>query len=300
MISRTTAFDLEDLFGTEGIPEGWKYRSAYQISNNGLILGALTTIDADIIHPITGKRPEQGFIIDTLSPSPTVTLLPLLDGIAQYRPIKINNAGDMVGLYWAEDGTKGKFFFNPDEDENLRFLDPLTYAVHLGERINGVAVVGGQYGPTGSNVFRWNPATGTTTVVPSVSTVWVLTDINDAGNFSGIQTGKIFGMRIIGDTMQSMWPYSQVANAINNSNDVLLSGGYLYRDDRGTIFLKSYLSGSSADLALWNSATFVWTSKLNNRDTVTKYGQMAGHLNVPVNGASRQQPFLLTPIAKKR
>lgn len=301
-VNRQTAFDFAATFGGAGVPEGWKYKEARDINDQGIILGVLTTIDPTLVDPVSGKRPVRGFILDTRVPSPSIVLLPELVGISQYHPYHLNNDGDIVGRYWAEDGGRGFFFFNPAEHENLIRLDPIIATADLGERIDGIAMVGGQVNPRGTTVYRCIPELGVMNVVSNITNVWFVNGMNDNGSFVcwhqsvGPRPG-----RIVGDKLETLAPYNQAPLDINNSNDVVLTGGYLYRDDRGAIALKLYLSGSKADLATWNSTSTVNLNLINDRDSVSKYGVMAGQLDFYVNGVNtRQQPFTLTPIAKRR
>ncbi len=258
-------------------------------------------VDPTVIEPITGLRPERGYMIDSQAPAPSVVLLPEFDGLPKYRPLRMNNAGDIVARYWGEAGATGFFFFNPLLHDEPILLDVDAATMELAERVNGVAMVGGQANPRGTTVFRSFPELGTTTYLPNLNNVFWIYDMNDQGNFAGGYNAGPLNMRIVGDQLQPLSPTRQGAWSINNANDVLLGGGYLYRDDRGSINLTSYLSGAKADITRWKSATTIMTTELGEREATTKYGPMAGYLSFYVNGVRlKEQPFTLTPVARRR
>ncbi|HRE99486.1 MAG TPA: hypothetical protein PLI18_03140 [Pirellulaceae bacterium] len=300
-ISVTTAIDLENLCTGGGIPAGWTFDFALDINDQGIILGNLVPVDPTVIEPITGLRPERGFMIDSQAASPSVVLLPEFEGIPKYRPLRLNESGDIVARYWVAGGSTGVFFYNPLLHDEPILLDVDAATVELGERVNGVAMVGGQANPRGTTAYRSFPELGITTYVPNLTNVWWIYGMNDQGNFCGGYNAGPLSMRIIGDQLQPLSPTRTGAWSINNSNDVMLGGGYLFRDDRGTINLTSYLSGAKADITRWKSATTIMTTELGERDATTKYGRMAGYLAFYVNGVwQKTQPFSLTPVAKRR
>ena len=311
-INPSTAIYFEDAFGNAGIPDGWKWNYVYDINDHGIMVGTLATIDPD---PTTGNHLRRGFILDTLAPQPSVVLLPELDGILEYIPSKINNQGDMVGRYVALDGITGWFFFNPAEhDELIRvdLLDPyrvesdesLLGTLHLGDRVNGFAMVGGQYatrGSSGNYVYRCFPELGTFEVSTLPGRVRVH-DMNSHGALVGYSgdfyTASHFPIRIDGSQIRTINLSRKSAWDINDTGDVVIEGGYMYRDDRGVINLTSYLSGTKSDINRWKSARFNASTLMNDRGSVSKYGQVAGVLTIDVNGVTQKQAYLLTPIVR--
>ncbi len=243
-ISATTAMDLESTFGTAGLPEGWQIERAVTINDDGVISGYMTTID-----PETGVKRGWPFLLDTLADNPEVVPMPDVTAITSCYPTDFNNAGDILCRY-SLDGKTYYFFFNPALDSEPYFQDqPVASGVALSNpTANQPAQV--MLRLLDGSLQRWIPEWNTLAAV-GVSGIYV-DDVNDAGHVAGqYQTRP---MRLITPPPQKFGLGYANAYSINNSDDVAIDDGYIYRDDTGYIYLKTYLSGSKADKALWASA----------------------------------------------
>lgn len=293
-ISATTAIDLETMIGGSGVPEGWHVTHAKSINNFGIILGEMAGIDLE-----TGNKVRWGFVIDINAPSPTVIPLPEIPGVDEFsvmRPMSINNDGDILCQYTA-DGARWIFVVNPFTQAEPQFLNQPVWDSYSSKIANATsshsAIVGTRLAD--GTLARWTPETNT---LQRLEVNGTHAGINDAGHIAGYYNG--FAMRLITPPPKTFNVGYQLlpgAGGINNSSDVTIGGGYLYRDDVGLINLTNYLSASTADRALWTGALSKGVGGITERDSKSNYGRMIGSLTFRDSaGQLCRQPFILTPI----
>ncbi len=294
---RTTATDLIDAIQGAGLPEGWRIsQGQLHLNDHGVILGSMSTIDP---NPTTGVRDSWVYLLDTRSPSPEIVPLPAFAGVLACLPIGLNDNGDIVCSYKPESGPWNFFLYNPAIDDEPLFLDPMYRGVKLGEAIDGLpAMIGGRYGDGLTTAYRAVPELGLFSTVPwSGGGSMFIQDMNSSGVFVGLN-GNLNPVRLVGSTMQTFsLPSGTRPVDVNESNDVLFNKVYLFRDDVGTINLRSYLKGSKSDLAIFTGASSVSTAKCNDRDLSTDYSQVCGSLT---RSDGVVMPFLLTPVITSR
>jgi len=296
-VSKTTATDLIELIDGAGLPEGWRItQGGLHLNDNGVILGSMSTIAP---NPATGIRDSWVYLLDTRAPYPEIVPLPAFGGVLGCNPIGLNDNGDIVCSYKSESGVWGFFLYNPATSDEPMFLDPMYKGVKLGEADDELpAMIGGRYGEGNSTAYRAVPELGLFSTVPwsSGSSVFIQ-DMNSSGAFVGLGANMV-PVRLVGTRMQTFsLPSGTLSRDINESNDVLFSKVYLFRDDVGMINLRSYLKGSKADLAIFSGASSVNTAKCNDRDPLTNYAQVCGSLT---RSDGVLMPFLLTPVLSSR
>ncbi|XZE35497.1 hypothetical protein SH501x_000995 [Pirellulaceae bacterium SH501] len=289
-INPTSAMDLRSI--TE-VPEGWEIEGVAGINDNGIIFGRMTSQD-----PETGLVEKWPFLLDTLAdelvavpipdlPSQLLSSLPNdLQSLSTSSPIAISNHGDLLFRFSVAPGEGYALVFNPWE-QTVNYFDQLVFSVFLGNSLTGPAIVGGRYAD--GSVFRWTPETGT---IENFNLTMAVFAMNDRGVIAGQFNSR--AARLI-TAPPRMFSNSVVAWDVNNSNDLALSGGILFRDDVGSVTITNYLSGTKADRNRWYSATSNLTLALNDRQPASGFSQMAGYLTFQ---DGTQQPYLVTPIAK--
>ncbi|MFO0975704.1 MAG: hypothetical protein U0996_04860 [Planctomycetaceae bacterium] len=299
-ISLTTAMDLEEMVLGAGVPTGWRLTHARSINDGGMILGEMAGTD-----PETGEPVRWGFVLDALSPEPTVIPLPDIPGVDEYsrlRPVDINNNGDIL-CYYSADGALWNVVFNPFLQTGPWYLDQPVWGTYSNRMGNATASNGATVGVrlADGTLARWIPASNVLVNLGVGSNVTCL-DVNDAGHMVGSYNN--LPMRLITPPPKTFNVGTQLTNwasGINNSNDVTISSGYLYRDDVGLVNLSSYLSGTTADRAIWTNAVIKGVGRITDRDVTSNYGQIMGTLSIRnADGTLYYQPYLLTPIAPAR
>ena len=289
-INPTSAVDLRSI---TQVPEGWEIEGVVGINDNGIIFGRMTSQD-----PETGLVEKWPFLLDTLAdelvavpipdlPSQQLSSLPNdLQSLSTSSPIAISNHGDLLFRFSVAPGEGYALVFNPWE-QTVYYLDQLVSSVFLGNPITGPAIVGGRYAD--GSVFRWTPATGT---IENFNLTMAVFAMNDRGVIAGQFNSR--AARLI-TAPPRMFSNSVVAWDVNNSNDLAMSGGILFRDDVGSVTITNYLSGTKADRTRWSSATANLCLALNDRQPASGFSQIVGYITFQ-DGS--QQPYLLTPIAK--
>jgi hypothetical protein len=297
-ISPHMGIDLEVFVGGAGIPEGWELQSAGSISHTGVIFGTMHRLD-----PVTGLRIDQWpYIINSRAANPEVIPIPDPGLPGKLIALRINVAGDLL-IRQEVDGLASLVFWNPATGAPpATFREPWA-GLQMGNPIGGKGAVVGMELQSGE-VVRWYPDSGE--IVSLGSYTLVIFGMNDWGTMVGqILTspglGKPFRM-ITAPPQIFTQPNLSVAWDINNANDFVLTGpAQLYRDDRGLIPLTSYVTGTKADVATWKNASSSFPTKINDRDTKTKYGQIAGRLSLKdASGQTYYQPYVLTPVGFQR
>ncbi|MCA9038428.1 MAG: hypothetical protein KDA91_25055 [Planctomycetaceae bacterium] len=296
-ISATTAMDLEAMIDGAGVPTGWRLTHARSINDGGIILGEMAGSD-----PETGEPVRWGFVLDTLSTEPAVIPLPDIPGVDEFsrlRPVDINNNGDIL-CYYSANGALWNVVFNPFLQSGPWFLDQPVWGSYSNKIGNATASSGAIVGIrlADGTLARWIPESDLLVNLGVGSNVMCV-DINDAGYMVGSYNNS--PMRLITPPPKTFNVGVQLTNwasGINNSNDVSISSGYLYRDDIGLVNLSSYLSGTTVDRTLWSNAALKGLGKIADRNVTSKYGQMIGTLSIRnADGTLYYQPYLLTPIA---
>ncbi len=295
-LSTTRAFDLETLIGGAGLPPGWSISVARDINNHGMILGQMTSTDPD-----TGKSLVWPFLLDTTAEAPQIAPLVLPEQITFCMANAINDNGDTLCTYLDPAALKlRKFFFNPFVHDEPILLDPDVLSYHLSNPTDGSpAMVGGMMGggsyALGTTAYWAVPELGVQTY-STMAAYTSVNDMNDAGHFCGIYGNR--PMRLI-TLPPTTFAYGTSARAINNADDVVIEGGYLYRNETGLTLLKNLLSGSRADLSTWGKATKTKCNLLAERSTTTNHALVGGTQEFVSGGVTTIRPFLLTPIFTK-
>ncbi|HAN96904.1 MAG TPA: hypothetical protein DCQ98_05465 [Planctomycetaceae bacterium] len=295
-LSTTQAFDFEALIGGAGLPPGWSLSVARDINNHGMILGQMSSTD-----PVTGKSLVWPFLLDTTAEDLQIAPLVLPEQITFCKAYAINDNGDTLCTYLDPEASKFRnIFFNPFVHETPILLDPEVLSYHLSNPTDGSpAMVGGMMGgsyPLGTTAYWAVPELGVQTYT-TMAAFTSVSDMNDAGHFCGVYANRPMRMITLPPTT---FAYGTVARAINNADDVVIEGGYVYRNETGLTLLKNLLSGSRTDLSTWGKATRTKCNLLTERQANTNHARIGGTQEFVANGVTTIRPFLLTPIVVKR
>lgn len=294
-LSATQAFDLETLIGGAGLPPGWYISVARDINNHGMILGQMASTNPD-----TGKPLAWPFLLDTTSEAPQVVPLDLPESITKCLASAINdNCDTLLNYPDAASASFRQLFFNPFVHDEPILLDPDAISAHLSNPVDGSpAMVGGTI--RGANLAYWAiPELGVQTYSSLAAPVGA-NDMNDAGHLCGIygNSGSSRPMRLI-TLPPTTFAYGTTAWAINNADDVVIEGGYIYRNETGLTLLRNLLIGSRSDLSTWGKATKTKCRVLAERSTTTNHALVGGTQEFVSGGVTTIRPFLLTPIFTK-
>ena len=306
------AIDLNAIV-TAGLPDGWRLRSALAINDWMVVVGNIEKIGSDPIE----TRP---IAIDLAAVNPVVDLLPdvgVVFGLtAGYR---INENGDILGIYELADGIWGAWFFNPglyDGDPEVRDLrdgipqdmsdespDPLLIPFRgLDLSLNNP--VGDSRAQVAGDVdhvpFRYTLGDAEPEWFPEVDLVLWVGGLNDSGTFCGLHRGpKIKGKIKVDpfrfdeslETSLELLPTDnyQQPYGMNSWGD-LLTSSYVYRDDWGWVKINDLVVGTDADMQAWSSgnAYVAYQNGINDRGGLSLAGQIAGYF-------SDGRLFVLTP-----
>ena len=299
-----TAIDLNDI-GAVGVPNGWVIASAMDINDLGAIVGYLRPVGT----PANLPSVRRGFVLDTSVNPPLLSLLPD-DAWGNTYARRINENGDVQGVFQRSDSTWGAYLFKPA-------LNPALYGTpdQFPEIINVVLA-----NPTAMNLI--NPSVGFPAKVVGMNAAnnafsyvrgGSLTYITSFGfiNDNGIICGTLYKDITIrkNTTRRQSFIFRDAAgtqeivagsdgmgafgfNAHGTIMAQLSSKTLLYQDLWGFVDINSLVTGTPADRAEWTYATSHVTKQ--NDSGPLGFGQIAGPQWFS-NGSKGY--FLLTPVS---
>jgi probable HAF family extracellular repeat protein len=274
-INPLRVIDLNTLpFG--GGVTGYHLGSAVGINEHQVIVGYL----------LNEANNRLGFAIDFSAESPVVDLLPNLGSDFSYG-MRINENGDVLGLFEDVDGVQYGYLYNPgyygvpgsrnprdgsplDLSTDLPDILPLSGRANELELNNPLGERPAQVGGTDANGIAFRYTTGADPVYedfPDLDLTWdsLFFGINDSGVFIGNARYTPEGAKGKGRTQTQPFRYGlsvewlmmdsvETPQDINNSND-LISYTHVYRDGWGWVPIDQLVEGSEADLADWLMGT---------------------------------------------
>jgi probable HAF family extracellular repeat protein len=319
--SPSAVIDLNTLINVEDLPLGYHIASAVGINDHQVIVGSL--------HDAEGNR--LGFALDYGAAPRVLDLLPELSPTYNYGR-RINENGDILGVYLDVDGLYNAYLFNPGfYDGNLgvpdlRDLrggdgapidmssDPVTFlpldgsanSVELNNPLNGrPAQIGGT--DSGGNAFRYTPGGSPAyESFPEINhdLLRAVYGINDDGTFCGRALVPVVGGKGKGKTVSAPYRFNTSLEGLPidtnqwinppqiNNSGDLMTGKYVYRDGRNWVHIDTLVSGTIEDLDAW----FLGTpnlEKMSDRVTTHDAGHLAGTLDT---GDIFGIMFVLTPV----
>jgi hypothetical protein len=279
-------------------------------TNHGFKLGLGTSaLRADALSVLVHLG-IQACVLDLAAAMPQVVLLPNWGDWVSHYAYRVNDNGDILGVYENDDGSSGLYFYNPNDPNSPYFLDGVQTLNQLNNPVGDrPAQVAGTFAGAAQAPFRWTPQTNTLETFGSLTTYGGgIYGLNDAGTLCGstqVVTGKparttTYPFRLNASLQLLSNAYGIWGESINSSGDVLLSpGGGIYRNDWSAYGnyadINKLVVGTSADLTFWASALSRELSRMNDRGLLSNAGQIAGRLLYDNGNAF--QPFLLTPVA---
>lgn len=168
---------VEDLFG-----EGWRFASIIGMNDAGHLTGSVND----------GTAARKGFVIDTsldgeFSPDPANWLLRILPDFGSSYTFgkRINEHGDILGVYQREDGTYDYYIYNPWLDTSEAPMPALELGVST-QSANPVFNNFAQVAAVDQNgvAFTFDPATSQFRFFSEVE-YRSITGLNDNGSFAG-------------------------------------------------------------------------------------------------------------------
>ena len=281
-------------------PQGWTITSAVDINDQGVIVGYLQTPDG--LH-------RSGYVLDTtVAP---LALQPLPDqGSTFAMGWRINESGDVLGVYGEPSGKYGAYVYNPalnngaPVDLNVTMISPLA---DMNNPVPGAhdtqVTVQVDDGTNIGKPLRWTRGQGfdsyATTTTRAIA-------INDSGTICGwttpVKSGRPYPFRDsyptdAMDILTIAALQGGSAVAINSSGDLLItvnntSTGYVYQDTYGALSIVSLLDPADPDVELFLSYTQFYAYDMNDRVSSAPFGQIVG-LIVLADGTAH--PYVLTP-----
>lgn len=239
------------------LPDGFRFRSAYDVNESGLVVGSMGTDDLLL---------RQGYVLDTgLSTDPgdwVFYALPTL-GAPTSAAYLVNDWGDVVVRYDHPDGGSDWYLYNyyaPATNEPLALELPGSHAYGLNNLRQVLLKAPGSYSPAlfeegrGVTVFSdadYYPPSG-----PSL--------LNDAGVFAwqavvqtrGRNTARVPVRRNIGgSTLEYLMSTSSAPYDINQQSDVTIHYGgspsYLYHNEAGLLPIADLIPDSDPLKSFW-------------------------------------------------
>lgn len=302
-----------------GIPAGYQISSAVGINDHQVIVGYLTNDGG-------GWGDRIAFAMDWATENPVVDLLPHMGSTFTYGA-KINENGDILGVYNNEVGVSMAYLYNP----GLYNGDPVSRTLRDGQAIdlsngttsplpdsnsgfgaqfftlnNPVGDRPAQVAGTDPNGIAFRYTTGSHPIYetfPEIEMSGYVSGINDTGTFCGTLQGST---SVKGKRQRTLQPFrcnlvvealpdalnSSVAG-INNSGDLAAFKG-IYRDDWGWRPARDLpVVGQEGDMVLWSASSYARDLVcISDRVTPDDVGFIAGRIS---NG-SNNVLFLLTPV----
>jgi uncharacterized membrane protein len=227
--SRHGFLDVGGVFTTIDDPNATSGSEATGINNSGQIVGTYNLNPPEVGHVLEGAH---GFLYNQAA----MTFSPIDDptaGVTNTTPIKINDAGDIVGIFRVNGGSGNGFLDSGGSFSTVNF--PGQNGTHDNGINNGGEIVG-QYKDSGGarHGFLDNGGIFTTIDFPGAPQT-ILSDINNFGDILGNYTttqGAIFGFVDKAGTLTTIaFPgaVNTEAYGINDKGDIVGT----YEDDGG-------------------------------------------------------------------
>lgn len=298
-----------------GLPPGYQINSVVGINEHQVMVGYLTHTSGNRI----------GYAIDWAAVNPVVDLLPNLDSVYSYG-VKINENGDILGVFGADNSSTQAYFYNPGVYGDPEFRvprdgSPLDWSSEVPDDLPPFGIVlrvalnnpgidsPAQIAGINQDGVPFRYTTGPFPLYelfPQINPITQLFEINDSGTFCG-QAGMTTSVK--GRTTRSYVPfrfsstiqyldqgtgqYQGPAYDINNAGDVVkptssgASSG-VYRDGRGWRQLTDLpVIGTTDDMLLWFNSSPTAKS-LSDRVTSDDTGCITGNISGKF--------FVLTPV----
>ena len=307
-----------------GIPAGYQISSVVGINEHQVLVGYLTN---DFGATGVDGNPIA-FAVDFAAVNPVVDLLPDMGSTRSYGS-KINENGDILGVYTDEVGAWRGYIYNPGLyngdpvvrlarngiPQNLR--NGITSSLPMGyspefKLNNPVGNIPAQVAGTDPNGIAFRYTTGPQPLYetfPEIDLDGNVGGINDAGTFCGVMNVTTVVKRIT-RTSQVPFRYTSIvgqlpgksgyaaASDINNAGDII-GGDDVYRDTWGWRQLTDLpVIGSDADVQFWLTSS-PSGELISDRVTSDDVGHIAGSISIPIAGSGgsyKSQPFVLTPV----
>ena len=303
-----------------GIPDGYQITSVVGINEHQVLVGYLTND-----FGASGNRIV--FAVDFAAVNPVVDLLPDMLSTRSYGS-KINENGDILGVYTDELGAWRGYIYNPglyNGDPLVRaardgipqdLRDGITSSLPMGfspgfNLNNPVGNIPAQVAGTDPNGIAFRYTTGLqplSETFPEIDLDGRVRGINDAGTFCGVMNVTTVVKRIT-RTSRVPFRYTSIvgqlpgnsgyssASDINNAGDII-DGDDVYRDTWGWRQLTDLpVIGYDADVLLWLTSS-PWGELISDRGvTSDDVGHIAGEISISTGGVSYYtRSFVLTPV----
>lgn len=286
-VNPTVAVDLNSIVAP---PTGWVIASAVDINDQGMIVGYLQSTD--------GSQ-TVGYFLDTLAATPALLPLPTQGSTYSYGR-RINESGDIAGVYRDASGTWGAYVYNVPSDTIIDLNVALQTAASVD--INNPTPAHDtqiclqiQDGSAFGAPYRWTRGHGLERISGTNTRVVA---INDSGTVSGsTYSGKPSRQYpfLYSTSLQVLTAVQGQASSINSSGD-LLAAPNIYHGDQGFLQIGKLLDTADPDAAALLSATGgnVGGLCMNDRIPGPDFGQIVGVTQLPNGG---WLPYFLTPVA---
>ena len=295
------------------VPGEWTSTGCWGINDQGQVVGYMNKI-------VGGTEQRAGFVMDLATSPPVWKYLPTPAGSSHAFGLRINEYGDVVGVFnLGGDAIFGYFCNVANDSTQYEILsDPSTgLPLSFNASSPGLNNLGQVSGKTANGWFRLTP--GVTLESIQNANLGTVEAINDWGVLCGrasVVTGTTKGgrttftqMGCFYDTQITSVSGTFMAKDINNSNDVAMAFSpearpRFYRGNEGLMSIDPMLSPntSTADMNYWK-AGYVPAYRLTERDGVTNYPKIAGWLTrTTTTGSGKNKVtmydrriFVLTP-----
>jgi|GEM_PF-6979867 len=283
----TSAIDLNSIVAA---PSGWVVASAVDINDQGVIVGYLETTDG---------AQATGFILDITEATPALHPLPT-QGSTNSWGRRINEYGDVTGVYERADGTWGAYVYNlltnTVVDLNITSLGTISIEINNPTQTHDTQVCLQLHNGSAFGIpLRWTRGHGFEQI-PGTNTL--VDSINDSGTVCGsTYSGKPSRQYafLYPTSLQILTAVSGGAHCLNSAGDFLNSPN-VYHSTRGLLSIGNLIDTSDPDGARLISVTggSVGGQVMNDRIPGADFGQIAGMTQLS-NGS--WLPYLLTPKA---
>ncbi len=275
---------------------------------------------------VSGNR--IAFAVDLAAVNPVVDLLPDMASTYSYGS-KINENGDILGVYTDDVGAWRGYIYNPglyngdpvvraarngspqDLRNGMTSPSPMGYSPEF-KLNNPVGNIPAQVAGTDPIGIAFRYTTGPQPLYqtfPEIDLDRHVGGINDAGTFCGVMNVTTVVKRIT-RTSRVPFRYTSIvgplpgnsgyssASDINNAGDIMDSDD-VYRDTWGWRQLTDLpVIGYAADVQLWLTS-FPSGDLISDRVTFDDVGHIAGSIHISISGSGGSyytRPFVLTPV----
>jgi hypothetical protein len=288
-IDPVEAIDLQVAIGSDPVLDGWVIASATDINDYGVIVGYLEPAGS-----VSDPNFRRGYVLDTSAW--TISLLPD-DRWAYSAPRRVNENGDIAGVYRNPDQTWGVYFIPATGTEVLLLGRNVQDNIFLNNPVeSSPAQVAGQL--SDGTPFRWT--TGETPEIISGISSPSVEGINDSGTICGSTLAKRtrYPMRYK-TSLEILSGADGWGCSINSAGDLVVNSlvttrNRLYHNEWGFLNLDDLIDRNDPDAPAWLSRSIYGFELvgLSDRDD-TDFGWVSGRLTFAEGGATF---FLLTPV----